>query len=154
MDMIDLRDIPGFERDDQALRDFERPFLLPSLLGLAMTLSGMLLLIAEDTSSNRRPVEETFLNRIWSEFKNGATDLGLGPTTINYLPITFFFGGMVLFLITILCMARSTPISKRSNQKMEKYWNAHPDPGSKEMVYVDRPSRTFFTRVFSTYRRE
>jgi S-adenosylmethionine:diacylglycerol 3-amino-3-carboxypropyl transferase len=76
--------------------------------------------------------------------------MGIHPPIQAYLPAAFFVGGLLFLAGTILCMGRATPVSSISGAKMEKYWNANAAPGVREIIYVDRQSRTYFRRVFAT----
>jgi len=150
MDSINLEELSGYQEDEQGLRDFQRPYLIPSLLGMVIALTGFILMIAEmETSHHYRGQEITFLDKVWFHFENVTKEAGIDSGIHWYLPAAFFAGGLLLSLATMFVMALATPLSSVSKNKMEKYWNANPDPGVTEIIYVDRSSRTYFRRVFA-----
>jgi hypothetical protein len=151
MDNINLEELSGYQEDEKGLRDFQRPYLIPSLLGMAIALTGFVLMISEmEASHHYRGQELTFLDKVWFHFEKVMQEAGVAPGVHGYLPAAFFAGGLILLSATMLVMARATPVSSISKNKMEKYWNANPDPGVTEIIYVDRSSRTYFRRVFAT----
>lgn len=151
MDTISLDELSGYREDEQGLRNFQRPYLLPSLLGMAVAIAGFILMIAEmEASRYYRNAPLTFLDKVWFQFESLTREVGIGVGIHWYLPAGIFIAGVGLLALTMLVMAASTPVSSISNLKMEKYWNANPDPGASEMIYVDRSSRTYFRRVFAT----
>jgi hypothetical protein len=150
---IDLNELAGYEEDAKGLRDFQRAYLFPSLLGLAVTLGGFFLVIAEMQASHLyRGQTPGFLQRVWLSFESAAPGIGLHPPLQAYLPAALFVGGLLFLAGTMLIMARATPVSGVSGEKMEKYWNADAAPGVREIIYVDRESHTYFRRVFATSR--
>jgi len=150
MDKINLDELSGYQEDKKGLSDFQRPYLIPSLLGFAIAIAGFILLIAEmDASHYHRGGEISFLDRIWFHFEKLTREVGVASGVHGYLPATIFAGGLALLAVTMFFMSLATPISSISNMKMEKYWNANPDPGSTEIIYVDRSSKTYFRRVFA-----
>jgi hypothetical protein len=150
MDSIDLAELSGYQEDKETLNKFQRPYLAPSLTAFVVALFGFLLTFAEMQSSNYYHGEPTgFLDRIWFHFEGTLARAGAPPLVISSLPPTLFFGGLAAFTTVIFAMSRAIPVSCVSGQRMEKYWNATPDrPGDREIVYVDRSSRTYFRRVF------
>jgi hypothetical protein len=70
MDSIDLQDFSGYQEDPKGLRDFERPYLIPSLLGMAIAIAGFLLMIAEmEASHYHRGGKVTLLDKLWFRFE-------------------------------------------------------------------------------------
>ncbi len=57
------------------------------------------------------------------------------------------FAGFVLLLGVMFWMFRTEPVSA-SGRPMKRYWNSHPKPGYKEVIYVCEESRTYFIRVW------
>jgi hypothetical protein len=151
MDKISLEELSGYQKDDKGLRDFQRAYLLPSLLGVVIAIMGFVLMIAEmDASHYYRGGEVTFLDKVWFQFESLTRQAGIGAGVHRYLPAAVFIGGLAFLALTMLCMGLATPVSSISREKMEKYWNANPDPGQTEIIYVDRSSKTYFRRVFAT----
>jgi hypothetical protein len=151
MESINLEELSGYQEDKKGLRDFQRSYLILSLLGMAIALTGFVLMISEmEASHYYRGQEFTFLDKVWFHFEKVTQEAGVTPGVHWYLPVALFSGGLLISLATMLVMARSTPVSSISKNKMEKYWNANPDPGVSEIIYVDRFSRTYFRRVFAT----
>jgi hypothetical protein len=52
LETIDLNELQGYEEDTKGLRDFQRPYLFPSLLGMATVLTGFVLAISEMQASH------------------------------------------------------------------------------------------------------
>jgi len=154
MESINLEDLFDYQEDKKGLRDFQRPYLIPSLLGMALAIAGFLLMIAEmEASHYHRGGEVTLLDKLWFHFEKITNEAGVGLGIHGYLPASIFAGGLILFAATILFMALATPVSSISKIKMEKYWNANPEVGETEMIYVDRSSKTYFRRVFAASNR-
>ncbi len=154
MDRINLEDLSDYQEDKKGFRDFQRPYLIPSLLGMAMALLGFLLTIAEmEASHYHHGGEVTFLDKLWLHFEGITNEAGISLGLHRYLPVIIFVGGLALFAITMLVMALATPVSSISKMKMKKYWNANPEPGVREIIYVDRSSKTYFRRVFAARNR-
>jgi hypothetical protein len=149
MKSITLQEISGYQEDKKGLSNFQRPFLIPSLLGLAIALAGFVLFIA---SCDSRQVSSPpgFMNKLWAHAERLMTQVGIAREWHGAVPIIFFFGGILFLFLTTFCMRWATPKSGISGMKMEKYWNADAPPGVREIIYIDRSSRTFFRRVVST----
>jgi hypothetical protein len=152
MDKIDLAELSGYQEDFETLNKFQRPYLLPSLGAIILALCGFLLFIAEMQASHfQRGQQAGFLDTVWFDFVSTLKSVGVSGSLISCLPAIVFFGSLAAFATTMFIMSRVTPVSCISGQRMEKYWNATPDqPGDREIVYVDRTSRTYFRRVFSS----
>ena len=149
MNSIDLQNLSGYQEDPKGLRDFQRPYLAPSLAGVVIALAGFVLLISEmEASHYYRGQQMGFLDKLWFGFQKLAKGAGVQAGVDWFIPPTIFIGGLLLAGLTMLVMSRATPVSSISNLKMEKYWNANADPGCTEIVYVDRSSKTYFRRVF------
>lgn len=150
MDKINLKELSGYQVDENGLRDFERPYFVPSLLAVGITIAGFVLMIGEMESAHfHQDAEISLLNRFWFYFERTTHAAGVSLGICRYLPAVLFVGGLVLFLAIMVRMALATPLSRVSNKKMEKYWNANPDPGCTEVIYVDRFSKTYFRRIFA-----
>jgi hypothetical protein len=117
---------------------------------MALALTGFVLMLAEmEASHYHRGEEVSFLDKVWFHFERVTKQAGVDSGVHWYLPAAFFAGGLIISLATMLVMARATPVSSISKNKMEKYWNANPDPGVTEIIYIDRSSKTYFRRVFA-----
>ena len=152
MDKINLAELSGYQEDLETLQKFQRPYLLPSLAGMVLALFGFLLFISEAQASHfHRGQQPGFLDTVWFDFENTLKGFGASPLLISWLPAIIFFGSLAALATTMFVMSQVTPISCVSGQRMEKYWNATPDrTGDREIVYVDRTSRTYFRRVFAS----
>jgi hypothetical protein len=151
MEKINLNELADYEEDAKGLSNFQKPYLPPSLLGLAITLGGFVLLISEmEASHYYRGEKAGTMDLIWFRFEKMMHAAGSISATTSYLPTFIFVAGLLIFLATMFVMSRATPVSSISGQKMEKYWNANPDRGAREIIYVDRPSKTYFRRVFAS----
>jgi hypothetical protein len=152
MDKIDLAELSGYQEDFETLNKFQRPYLLPSLGAIILALCGFLLFIAEMQASHfQRGQKAGSLDTVWFDYEGALKGVGAPGSLISCLPAILFFGGLAAFATTMFVMSRATPVSCVSGQRMEKYWNATPDqPSDREIVYVDRTSRTYFRRVFSS----
>jgi len=152
MDKIDLAELSGYQEDIETLQKFQRPYSLPSLGAVVFALCGFLLFISEMQASHfQRGQLSGILDTVWIDFAGAFKGVGAPGALISCLPAILFFGGLAAFATTMFVMSQATPVSCVSGQRMEKYWNATPDrPGDREIVYVDRTSRTYFRRVISS----
>jgi hypothetical protein len=149
MKTITLDELAGYREDPKSLRNFERAYLPPSLLGVIFIVAGLVLFVAE-SNSGHSAFKGGFTDAIWIRFKELLGNLGIPVAFQAYAPFAIFSCGVLLFLGTILWMRMATPRSAVSGLKMEKYSNASPTPGVSEIIYVDRSSKTYFRRVFAT----
>jgi hypothetical protein len=151
MESIDLKELSGYEEDAKGLSNFQRPYLIPSLLGMAVALGGFVLMIAEmEASHYYRGQKAGTLDLIWFRYEKLVHGASFLSGVSSYLPAALFVSGLLIFAGTMFCMATATPVSSISKQRMEKYWNANPKRGEREIIYVDHPSRTYFRRVFAS----
>ncbi len=150
MDKINLDELSDYQEDLKGLSNFQRSYLIPSLLGFAIAVAGFILVIAEmEASHYHRGAQVTFLDNVWFHFEKITKEVGVASGVNACLPAAIFAGGLALLAVTMFFMSLVTPISSISSLKMEKYWNANPRPGDREIIYVDRSSKTYFRRVFS-----
>jgi len=152
MESINLAELSGYQEDAETLSKFQRPYLAPSLLSMGIALLGFLLFISEMEATHYYLGQTPgFLQELWFHVEGLLKPTGASPLLRACLPGILFFGGVIAGFLTMFAMSRATPISCVSGQRMEKYWNATPDrPGDREIVYVDRSSRTYFRRVFAS----
>jgi hypothetical protein len=151
MTSIDLRELAGYQEDAKGLSNFQRPYLIPSLLGIVIALGGFVLMIAEMEASHYYSGQKAgTLDLIWFRYEKLVHGASFLSGVSSYLPTALFASGLLIFAGTMFCMAKATPVSSISKQKMEKYWNANPKRGAREIIYVDRPSKTYFRRVFAS----
>jgi len=149
MNTIRLDELDGYTEDPQALRRFERPYLIPSLAGFVVALIGLVLLIAEMQASHYyRGQSAGILDRLWFKFVQVALQNGLNLGERDAAPVVVFVGGLLILAGTVLRQALATPNASLPGTRMEKYLNADAPPGNKEIIYVDRAARTYFRRLF------
>lgn len=149
MDKIRLKELSEYREDATGLRNFQRPYFAAAFLGVILAIAGFILIVAEiEARGGHHGWDLTVMGKVWLRFEQLINQASMNPEIHWYVPAALFLIGLGVFLSTMVSMALATPTSRVSGEKLEKYWSADAESGSKEIVYVDRSAKTYFRRVY------
>jgi Zn-dependent membrane protease YugP len=113
----------GYSEDSQRLTEFERPYLIPKILGISAFVICFTLLMVGSVNG-----------------KVGMIKVGMIS-----VPVALLF-----LLATMLVLHLSRPKSKLTGKPLIKYKNRFPAPSVLlELIYVCPDSKIFFRRVYA-----
>ena len=116
----------GYTEDDASRRAFERRYRWLVIPGVLLCLGPY-----------------PFNRFIWSPFTRSTAQV--------FIQVSFLVG-FALCLGAAVQASRSVPVSRKSGAPMQVFLRSDAPPDTKEYIYIDHQSRTYFTRVISVAR--